>query len=37
MKKTIIALCVGDLMAGMTVVWCGIVVSRLTELALILG
>jgi hypothetical protein len=36
MKKTTIALCVGYLMAGMTVVWCGLVVGRLAELAFIL-
>jgi hypothetical protein len=33
-KKTKIAIFVGYLMAGMTVVWRGIVVSRLAELAL---
>jgi hypothetical protein len=35
-RKTTVALLVGYLMAGMTVVWCGIVVGRLAELGFIL-
>jgi hypothetical protein len=33
-RKFRIALCTGYLVAGMTAIWCGIVVSRLAELLL---
>jgi hypothetical protein len=37
MKKIRVALCAGYLVAGMTAIWCAIVVNRLAELSFILG